>query len=206
VDFDGRTGVDHPYRWGLGAPLAPGETRVIVGTIRLTSAKAVRYWAGLVQERVAWLQDQQGVQVITVNPQSFPKIVGVTFSPTTVVAGNVLQIRVTVRNDSTLTLPTQGPDPGFVYNEGDTFDSRGFPAVTGNLRVGVDFDGRAGIDHPYRWGLGAPLAPGETRTITGAIRLTNPQSKNYWVGLVEEWIAWRQDRQGTQLITVSPTQ
>ena len=60
-----------------------------------------------------------------------------------------------------------------------------------------------GVDHPYRWGLGAPLAPGEARTITGAIRMKNAQSKKFWVGLVQEYVAWLQDRQGKQTIVVT---
>lgn len=202
VDFDGRSGIDHPYRWGLGSPLAPGETRVITGTIRLKTPRVIRYWTGLVQEDIAWLQDQQGTQTIAVNPVQSPQITAVTFSPTTLGADGLLQVKLTVRNPTNAPLPTQGPDPGFTYNEGDTFDTRGFPAVAGNLRVGIDFDGRIGMDHPYRWGFGSPLAPGETRTITGNIRLTNPQSRNFWAGLVEEWVAWRQDRQGVQAISV----
>ncbi|MCX7839194.1 MAG: hypothetical protein N2559_07020, partial [Anaerolineae bacterium] len=129
-------------------------------------------------------------------------IVQVVFSPTSVIAGNLLQVSITVRNVGTTTLPTQGPDPGFIYEEGDTFRSRGFSEIGGNYRVGVDFDNRTGIDHPYRWGFGAPLAPGETRTITGAIRLKTPQARNYWAGLVNERVAWLQDNQGKQMITV----
>ena len=202
VDFDGRTGIDHPYRWGLGAPLAPGETVTITGAIRLRTGQMVKYWAGLVREQVAWLQDRRGEQIITVNPAA--QITNATFTPTTVNAGGLLNVSITVRNDSAETLPTQGPDPGFVYDEGDTFRSRGFTETNDTFRVGVDFDGRTGIDHPYRWGLGAPLAPGETVTITGAIRLRTVQTVKYWAGLVHEQVAWLQDRQGELTITVNP--
>ncbi|MCX7841409.1 MAG: hypothetical protein N2559_18400, partial [Anaerolineae bacterium] len=177
VEFDNRTGIDHPYRWGFGTPLAPGETRTITGAIRMKNAQARDYWLGLVQELVAWKQDRLGTQRITVRPPI--SITNVTFTPTTLDAGQQLGVSVTVRNDSAQTLPTQSPAPGFVYNEGDTFRSRGFTEVAGNFRVGIDFDNRTGIDHPYRWGFGTPLAPGETRTITGAIRLTRAQTQNY---------------------------
>jgi len=205
VDFDGRASsvIDHPYRWGLGAPLAPGQSRTITGSIRLHNAKSIQYWAGLVREDAAWLQDNVGKQTITVNAATTPHIVSVTFSPTNVVAGNQVKVDLVVRNSGTTPLATQAPDPGFVYDEGDTFDARGFGAVAGSFRVGVDFDGRTGIDHPYRWGFGAPLAPGETRTITGYIRLKNTQTKNYWAGLVNEYVAWLQDRQGAQAINVT---
>jgi hypothetical protein len=117
--------------------------------------------------------------------------------------GGLLNVSITVRNDSDQSLATQGPDPGFAYDEGDTFASRGFPAVGGNFRVGVDFDNRSGLDHPYRWGFGTPLAPGETRTITGTVRMKNAQAQKYWAGLVQEYVAWVQDQQGAQNISVT---
>jgi hypothetical protein len=202
IDFDGRTGIDHPYRWGFGSPLAPGETRTITGVIHMQTAQAREYWAGLVQEYVAWLQDRAGVQTITVKAGA--QITNVAFDPTTLRVGELLNVSITVKNDGDTALETQGPDPGFVYEEGDTFRTRGYPDVGGKYRVGIDFDGRTGIDHPYRWGLGAPLAPGETRVITGAIRLQTTQVANYWAGLVQEHIAWLQDREGVHLITVMP--
>lgn len=201
VDFDTRRGIDHPYRWGLGTPLAPGETRTITGMIRLRTARTQNYWAGLVNEYVQWVQDRVGTTPITVTPGAI--LTAVTFSPTTLRTGELLNVSLTVRNDSDQTLPTQGPDPGFVYEEGDTFDSRGFPALSGNFRVGVDFEGRTGIDHPYRWGWGAPLTPGETRVIIGAIRMKHAQAKKFWVGLVHEYVAWLQDGEGEQTITVT---
>ncbi|MEW5718848.1 MAG: hypothetical protein AB1817_09495, partial [Chloroflexota bacterium] len=204
IDFDGRTGIDHPYRWGLGAPLAPGQSVTVTGAIRLETARAIKYWAGLVREHIAWLQDRQGTQTITVTPAGSPQITGVTFSPTTLRSGALLNISITVRNDSDNTLETQGPDPGFAYDEGDTFATRGFPDIAKSFRVGIDFDGRTGIDHPYRWGLGAPLAPGQSATTTGTIRLKTPRAIKYWAGLVREHIAWLQDRQGAQTITVAP--
>jgi hypothetical protein len=202
VDFGGRTGIDHPYRWGLGAPLAPGQSATITGAIRLRTARTIKYWAGLVREQIAWLEDRQGEQTITVNPGGTVQITNVTLAPTTVNTGGLLNVSITVRNDSTETLQTQGPDPGFVYGEGETFYTRGFPDVRNAFRVGVDFDGRTGIDHPYRWGLGAPLAPGQSATITGAIRLRTARTIKYWAGLVREQIAWLEDRQGEQTITV----
>jgi hypothetical protein len=202
VDFDGSAGIDHPYRWGLGSPLAAGETRTITGTIKLTQIQSRRFWGGLVQEHVAWTQDKIGKQLITVTPPV--SITNVAFTPTAINAGDLLNVSITVRNDGTTALATQSPDPGFVYNEGDTFSSRGFADVANAFRVGIDFDGRTGVDHPLRWGLGSSLAAGETRTITGSIRLLTPRAINYWAGLVQERVAWIQDRQGTQAITVRP--
>ena len=62
--------MDHPYRWGFGSPLAPGETRVITGSIRMKTVQGQDYWGGLVQEHIAWLQDREGIQRVTVSPVS----------------------------------------------------------------------------------------------------------------------------------------
>jgi N-acetyl-anhydromuramyl-L-alanine amidase AmpD len=210
VDFDGRTGIDHPYRWGLGAPLAPGASATVTGSIRLNNAQSRNFWVGLVQEQVAWLQDRQGVQTITVSLKppppigTQPTITNVNFTPATLNVGQLLNVSITVRNDSSAPLPTQGPNPGFVYAEGETFTGKGFAEQNGAVRVGIDFDGRSGIDHPYRWGLGMPLGPGQSAVVNGSIRLLNPQSRNYWSGLVQEQVMWLQDNQGTQAINVNP--
>ena len=206
IDFDGNTEIDHPYRWGLGTPLAPGQTATITGAIRLPSSRTINYWAGLVREGIVWAQDRQGMQTIEVHPVGTVSITNVTLTPTIMDANELLNISVTVRNDTNETLATQGPNPGFVYNEGDTFRSRGFTETYGSFRVGIDFDGNTGIDHPYRWGLGAPLAPDQTATITGAIRLRSSRTINYWAGLVREGIVWVQDKQGAQTIAIAPSQ
>jgi len=207
VGLDAGTAVDHPYRWGFGAPLAPGQSVTVTGAIRLTSTRAVKFWVGLVREKIAWLQDRQGEQMVTVGGAGVVEITSVSLTPATVSAGGLLNVSITVKNGTADTLPTQGPDPGFVYEEGDTFRSRGFTETSGPYRVGIDFDGRGTftVDHPYRWGLGAPLAPGQTATITGAIRLETPRAISYWAGLVREKIAWVQDKQGAQKITVTAT-
>ncbi|MCI0474724.1 MAG: hypothetical protein L0Y55_00600, partial [Anaerolineales bacterium] len=209
IETEAGGALDHPYRWGLGAPLAPGQSATITGAIRLKTGRAIKYWAGLVREQIAWLQDQQGTQTITVTGglSGIVEITNVSLTPTTVSTGGLLNISITVKNGTAETLPTQGPNPGFVYEEGDTFRSRGHTETQGSYRVGIDFDGRGlfVVDHPYRWGLGAPLASGQSATITGAIRLKTPRAINYWSGLVREKIAWIQDRQGAQKITVTNT-
>lgn len=212
IDFDARTGIDHPYRWGLGSALAPNETRTITGQIRLNNASAKNYWAGLVQEQIAWKQDNVGTTRITVTPPSPPpdgkaSIIAASFTPQQLNAGQLLNVSITVRNDTNVPLATQGPNPGFTYLEGESFLSHGFTEQRDAFRVGIEFDGRAQnmIDHPYRWGFGSPLNPGETRVINGAIRLNAVGTKRYWAGLVREQIVWLQDNQGTTNITVNST-
>jgi hypothetical protein len=206
IDFFGRTGIDHPYRWGLGAPLPPGQAATVTGKIKLLSAQSKSYWAGLVRERIVWLEDKDGPTTITVTtptpPPPIVQITSVTFDPTTLDQGQLLKIAVTVLNNTSVLIKTQGPDPGFIYNEGDNFYTKNAPPVQGVFRIGVDYDGRTGIDHPYRWGFGGSVPPGEQVVVTGYVQLNRKQATRYWVGLVEELIAWRQDVLGQQLITV----
>lgn len=211
IDFDGRSGIDHPYRWGFGSVLAPNETRTITGQIRLNNAQTKNFWAGLVQEQVKWIIDQTGTTQIIVNqptpppPTGNPTILAVSFTPTTVQAGQFLTASITVRNDTNVPLATQAPNPNFTYLEGESFLSHGFSEQRDAFRVGVDFEGRSAsvIDHPYRWGFGTPLAPGETRVIIGTIRLNNLKTAQYWAGLVREQVVWLEDNKGTTGITVS---
>lgn len=211
IDFDGRSGVDHPYRWGLGSALAPNETRTINGQIRLNTIASKSYWAGLVQERVAWKQDNAGKTLINVTqtapppPTGNPTIIAVSFTPPRLASGQLLHVSITVRNDTNVPLPTQGPNPGFTYLEGESFLSHGFSEQREAFRVGVDFENRTPtlIDHPYRWGFGSALNPGETRVINGAVRLNTAGTREYWAGLVREQVEWFQDKEGSTAIVVS---
>ena len=207
VEFDGDSGVDHPYRWGLGAPLPPGQSVTVTGAIRVKTTQSRNYWAGLVQEQIAWLQDNSGRTLITVvstqpPPATQPTITSVSLTPAALNAGDLLNVSITVFNGTGSLLATQGPNPGFIYNEGETFRGDGFTEIAGSIRVGMEFAGDAGVDHPYRWGLGTPLAAGQTAVVGGAIRMKYNQSRNYWVGLVREQVAWLQDNLGTEAIQV----
>ncbi|MBI4318629.1 MAG: N-acetylmuramoyl-L-alanine amidase [Chloroflexi bacterium] len=138
---------------------------------------------------------------ILANPAS-AEILATTFEPTRLPSGDVLRVAVTVRNNGSVAIQTQDPAPGFVYNEGETFLAQ-FSESYGKLRVGADYAGRSGIvDHPYRWGLGRELAPGETTTVVGYIRLSTLRSANYWAGLVRESVAWLADGTGNTTVQV----
>ena len=130
-------------------------------------------------------------------------VVGATFSPTTLYPGDMLRVEVTVRNVGSEPAETQGPEPGFVYNEGETSDSRGYPSQAGKWRVGVNF----GPNFPYgaydyRWGTGQTVQPGETIVVSGYIRLLTPQTQDYWVGIVQELMGWYDEGSGRTTITV----
>ncbi len=113
---------------------------------------------------------------------------------------------MTVKNDSIRPHGTQGPEPGFEYSEGDTFETKGYPSVTGAYRVAVDLDMTPypyKIHHLYRWGFGHDLAPGETVTVTGYIRFHNSRENGpYYVGMIQEVDCVLLDHQCTTPIAV----
>ena len=124
---------------------------------------------------------------------------------------DVLRVEVCIKNNGDETVPTQGPPPGTIYHETQTFQDLGHDEIEGAIRVGVDFDGRPDgvIDHPYRWGLLEPLAPDQVAIVTGYIKLRTDEDKStlgrltsllpwnwddaddrYWAGVVCERVAW----------------
>ncbi|ACM06109.1 N-acetylmuramoyl-L-alanine amidase [Thermomicrobium roseum] len=121
------------------------------------------------------------------------QLVSVTFTPASeLYAGTLVRVDAVVRNVGPIELPTQGPPPGFIYDEGQTFDSVGFPKEEGAFRVGVDFEGNTGVPNPFRWGLPAPLPPGQEATVTGFIRLRSVRSWRLTASLVREYVRYEQ--------------
>ena len=93
-------------------------------------------------------------------------------------------------------MPTQGPPPGTLFQQGETYLARGFPEVRGAFRVGVGYE-RSPDDnpnYPYRWGLPDALEPGKKATITGYVKMDGSQRPTYWAGLVEELNRWHVTR------------
>jgi hypothetical protein len=115
-----------------------------------------------------------------------------------------LQVDVTIRNTGNTVLRSQDPLSGYTYMEGDTPP---VPGMAGRVRIGVDFSGRwQDMDHPYRWGWSGELAPGGTVQVSGLIQLNSPGTREFWVGLVQEDVAWLQDGESRSYITVvAPT-
>ena len=69
----------------------------VTGSIRLKTPQAVKYWAGLVNEQIAWMQDNLGTQTITVTPVSPTgtiQITNITLTPTTINAGQLLNEKI----------------------------------------------------------------------------------------------------------------
>lgn len=121
------------------------------------------------------------------------ELVQVTFTPAReLYAGTLVRVDAVVRNTGPIELPTQGPPPGFIYEEGQTFDTVGFPKEEGAFRVGVDFEGNTGVPNPFRWGLPGPLPPGQEVTVTGYIRLRSVRHWKLTASLVREFVRYEQ--------------
>jgi len=137
-------------------------------------------------------------------PPSQPvSIQSVSITPTSVPSGTDLAIAITVINPTANAIDTQGPNPGQHYIEGQSCYSLGFPDISGKYRVAIGLGDPAVHNAPYRWGLGASLLPGETRTINGTIRLNNIGTQQYSGGLVQESVAWIQIGVGQVSVTVN---
>ncbi|MFV9507703.1 MAG: N-acetylmuramoyl-L-alanine amidase [Oscillochloridaceae bacterium umkhey_bin13] len=64
----GETG-GYPWRWGLNGPLAPGETREIIGFVRMRQPGTVTLQAGGIHEYVRYTANSLAPTSITVHPE-----------------------------------------------------------------------------------------------------------------------------------------
>lgn len=138
-----------------------------------------------------------------------PEITQVKFSPTVLSTGSLLRVDITVVNRGSTTLLSQGPPPGTVYEEGESFSNRGFDKQDSRFRVGIELNdatAASALRYPYRWGLGKDLPPGASTTVTGYVRLARTGQYTYQAALIEEWVrVWSQNLGPTavQVFTVN---
>jgi pilus assembly protein CpaB len=133
------------------------------------------------------------------------EIVASEISPTNVRVGDTITVKITVKNTSDKPLQTMGPQPGFTYVQGQTYYSQQFAAQPGKWRVAVGSAGLDSTELPYRWGLGADLAPGVSTTVTGQIKVTGDfKATNFWAAVLEEPANVIQTGVGMTLITAMP--
>lgn len=130
---------------------------------------------------------------------------GVEWSATAVPLGEVLYFTLTVQNIGSVPIRTQGPEPGTVYDNTQTYNNLGYHVSSGAFRIGVNYEGNsAGDPYPYRWQLGPTseltcipfngqdyyyLMPGQTVTVHGGIRMVEPTPRrqpHFWAGLIHE--------------------
>lgn len=115
-------------------------------------------------------------------------LVSCEIGPATVYQENLLEVRIKVRNPSITTIVSSAPAPGYIYEEGKSFETAGFPKVQDTYRFGVDFIGNKAVPNPYRWGFGAPIAPGEEREVVGYVRVKDVASRTYSASVVKEFV------------------
>jgi hypothetical protein len=146
-----------------------------------------------------------------------PEIIAAEITPTNVKVGDVLSIRITVKNTSSIPLRKAEPVPGFTYAGGESVrmacrDTAGahvcgpFGAPYATWRVAAaSADPAARDELPYRWGLGGDLAPGATTTVTGQITVGQYfEARHFWVALVQEPSRIVQNGVGMTLVTSLP--
>jgi hypothetical protein len=142
-------------------------------------------------------------------------IEAVTFLPRELRIGQTLQVAVTVVNTGSVTLRTQGPDPGYMYTLDDTYASvegHRYPERAGVWRVGVDWEANAAgapRRYPFRWGFGRDLQPGERVTVTGYIRIDHILDNSYpylyfFAGLIQEGTGYPVMRVGRTAVKLEP--
>ncbi|MDI3339721.1 MAG: N-acetylmuramoyl-L-alanine amidase [Sphaerobacter sp.] len=130
------------------------------------------------------------------------RLVSVTVSPTTAYVGTALKIEAVVENTGAVTIYGQDPAPGYVYTEGQDFESAGFAKLEGAFRVCVDAGGNSRLPNPYRWGLPGPLPPGQRATVVGYLRLTSTGPRTLTASVVQEFVRYHQAAAFPQQITV----
>jgi hypothetical protein len=121
--------------------------------------------------------------------------------------GGQIRVDIEVWNNSSQTLTTQGPDPGFNYKDTDNSGTIGQLGQLNCWRVGIDaFDNTTGKLYPYRWGLGNSLAPGERVIVRGYVTLSKARDTWWWAGLIQEAVAIRADLINvTKVVAFQPT-
>jgi hypothetical protein len=115
-------------------------------------------------------------------------LTAVTWPTGSVVRDNLATIRLTIKNTGTATLTAGTPPPATLYTEGEMYTTRGFAIPRGTFNIGI---GPAAKPNgpPYRWMPERDIRPGETATITVAIRLRTVQRTPMLVTLRREGYA-----------------
>lgn len=124
-----------------------------------------------------------------------PKILDFSISPTTAGSGDLVEIRATITNEGRDPLQTQGPDPGFIYDETEDYESAGFPKVEGAYRLVIGSSRPTELLRPYRWGFGAPLQSGEVREIVGYIRMKDIGQTSFEPAIIKEYVQYFEEEE-----------
>jgi hypothetical protein len=175
------------------------------------------------QDRFGNLVEQPGQIAIKGGGQPEVKITYSSIAPEAVMKGETISVTLRVKNTGLVPIRTYGPPSGYEYSTDDVFSSieSGKYVVKpgGFWRVGMDWDansGGAAKRYPFRWAITPRppdqwqipnqedlLLPGEEATITGRIRILQPETKmSFYVGLIQDGVGFFQDRTGRTIVEV----
>jgi Flp pilus assembly protein CpaB len=196
-------------------PSDPAQAKTVTVAVapeaveRLALAKDYGHLSYVIRPRSE--QTQQSLLPADLSTLSSPiqptaaEILATEINPTNVKVGDTVTVKITVKNTSDKPLQTMGPAPGFTYVQGQTYYTQQFASQPGKWRVAIGSAGLDSTELPYRWGLGADLAPGASTTVTGQIKLTGDfKATNFWAAVVEEPAKIVQNGVGMTLITAAP--
>ena len=147
---------------------------------------------------------------VTIPPEQLPHLVAAEFSPRTLKVGDLLKVTMTVRNNlPASTLLSTKPGPPFTYDEKQASCEMGYEETPGKLHLRVSTDFEVGGHNPGSWpwlfGFDRPtLAPGETTTVVGYVRVETPGVHEFRIGLVAGGFRFIDDNAYRTRITVLP--
>jgi Flp pilus assembly protein CpaB len=199
----------------VGVPVAPAQARTLTLAVDPEAAERLALAEDFGHLRYVIRPGSERNQSSTMpadlstlaNPlqQAAGQITAVEISPTNVKVGDVIDVKITVKNTSNSPLQTQNPQPDYTYVQGQTYFSQQFASEPGKWRVAVGTGGLDSTDLPYRWGFGGDLAPGASTTVTGHIKVTSDfKPTNFWASLVQEPTSVAQSGVGITLVTALP--
>jgi len=173
-DSAGAAVVWDGLRTALATPVVPQATTTTAANVKPpTAAGTYQLRLALVKEGVAWFPPSAPM-VVTVQGPSYTATYQVTTAPTTVPAGGVIAVPLTLTNTGNQLWNAGGPSPvNLTYHWYD---------ATGNTTVVWD-----GMRTP----LGGDIAPQATKTLTANVTAP-PNAGSYQLrfALVKEGVAW----------------
>jgi len=211
----GQPGVPIPQPTPVSVPSAPAATRTVTLAVDPEAAErlalAEDYGRLRYVVRPGTERNQSAVLPADLTTLASPiqvaagQIIATEIEPTNTKVGDIINVKVTVRNTSDKPMQTMGPQPGFTYVQGQTYFTQQYAAEPGKWRVAIGTATLDATELPYRWGLGGDLAPGATTTVSGSIKITQDfKTTNFWAALVEEPSKVVQTGVGMTLVTSLP--
>jgi hypothetical protein len=159
-------------------------------------------------DAVKWVKEDTAASIALVN---------VSYERTRLLVGELFKVTFTVENTGSSTLYGQAPqadtagdlgtpDGVHAYEQNSCFlgvpqgSGPSFPKEAGRIRLVLGVPGwdaanpgacaEPTSDYPWRWGLNAPLEPGQRQTIVGYVRLHNPGQFTVRAGVVQEYVQY----------------